>query len=63
VTLIFPVVPEDMTLKYYSERCTLAALFILNSKITNTYKFAKDWNEQVGVARAYLEKASKKMKN
>ena len=26
------------------------------------YKFAKDWNDQIGVARAYLEKASKKMK-
>ena len=26
------------------------------------YKFAKDWNDQVGVARAYLEKASQKMK-
>jgi len=28
----------------------------------STYKFAKDWNDQVVVARAYLEKASKKMK-
>jgi len=26
------------------------------------YKFANDWNDQVGVARAYLEKASQKMK-
>jgi len=26
------------------------------------YRFAKDWNDQVGVARAYLEKASQKMK-
>jgi len=26
------------------------------------YKFVKDWNDQVGVVRAYLEKASKKMK-
>ena len=25
------------------------------------YKFAKDWNDQVGVTRAYLEKASRKM--
>jgi len=27
-----------------------------------TYKFSKDWNDHVGVARAYLDKASKKMK-
>jgi len=27
-----------------------------------TYKFAKDWNNQVWVAQAYLEKAYKKMK-
>ena len=26
------------------------------------YKFAKGWNDQVGIARAYLEKASKRMK-
>jgi len=28
----------------------------------SAYEFAKDWNNQVGVARAYLEKTSKKMK-
>ena len=28
----------------------------------SAYEFAKDWNNQVGVARAYLETASKKMK-
>jgi len=26
------------------------------------YKFAKDWNDQVGLARFYLKKASEKMK-
>jgi len=30
---------------------------------TPAYKFAKGWKDQVGVARAYLEMASKEMKN
>jgi len=33
-----------------------------NSPSPPTYKFAKDWNNQVGVSRAYLENASKKIK-
>jgi len=44
-----PLTPSSLAISY-------------NGPSPPIYKFAKDWNDQVGVARAYLEKAFKKMK-